>query len=258
MDIITSLKNEKVKLCYSLQNRPRGRRKERKIALEGTRLIRDALERGHEPLFVLYEAKSIDMNLLVILQEGGYDLSPVNAEVMQHISATETPPGAVAVFPMPTPPIPRKVTSALILDNVREPGNVGAMLRSAAAAGVEAVVLSPGCADPYNPKALRAGMGAHFRVPVLEASWEDIAAFIETARLQVYLAAADGALDYAQVDWRAGYALVIGSEAHGISAEAEALNGQRTRIPMAASTESLNASVAASVLLFEAARQRRG
>lgn len=257
MDIITSLKNEKVKLCFSLQNRPRGRRKERKIALEGTRLIRDALERGHAPLFVLYEPETVDAALLDQIGKGGFDHAPVNKEVMDYISDTETPQGIVAVFPMPMPSMPRRVTSALILDNVREPGNVGGILRSAAAAGVEAVILSPGCADPYNPKALRAGMGAHFRVPVVEAGWPEISGFIESAGLSVYLAAADGALDYDRTDWQTPWALVIGSEAHGVTEEAENLGGQRVNIPMAAQTESLNAGVAAAVILFEAARQRR-
>lgn len=255
MDIITSLKNDKVKLTYGLQTRPRTRRKERKIALEGTRLIRDALERGHKPLFMLYQPQTVDYDLLAQLQNRNVDLTPVNDEVMAHISDTDNPQGIVGVFPLPTPPLPRRPSRVLILDNVRDPGNVGGTLRTAGAAGVDVVILSPGCADPYNPKALRSGMGAHFRVPVVEGSWEQIAGYCEP--LAVYLADGTGTTDYADADWTRPWALVIGNEAQGVSPECEALNGTRIRIPMAAQTESLNAGVAAGVILFEAQRQRR-
>lgn len=256
MDIITSLKNEKVKLINGLQTRARTRRKERKIALEGTRLVEDALGRGLAPHFVLYEPSTVNTDLLVELQEKRYELLPVNREVMEYVSDTENPQGVVAVFPMPFPPMPRHPRRVLILDNVRDPGNVGGILRTAAAAGVDVVVLSPGCADPYNPKTLRAGMGAHFRVPVAEATWEEITGYCEP--LSVYLAVGGTPNDYSAVDWTQPWALVIGNEANGVGEEAQALNGTPLSIPMAAATESLNAGVAAGVFLFEAARQMRG
>ncbi|MBC8099374.1 MAG: RNA methyltransferase [Armatimonadetes bacterium] len=218
-------------------------------------MLRDAIERGMKPDFVFYDPKTVDYELLALLQTHEADLAPVTAEVMAHISDTEQPPGILGVFPLPTPRLPRPVRRAIILDNVREPGNLGGILRSAAAAGVDVAILSPGTADPYNPKALRGGMGAHFRIPVIEAPWEDIAAYC--APLAVYIAAADGDLSHDAPDWTQPWALVIGSEAHGISPEAAALSGRRLRIPMAAQTESLNAMVAAAVILFEAQRQER-
>jgi RNA methyltransferase, TrmH family len=258
MDIITSLQNPRVKLVNGLQTRARTRRKERKIALEGTRLIRDAVERGHQPDFIFYDPKTVDYMLLAMLQDNHFDLAPVTPEVMQHISDTQQPQGIVGVFPLPVPPLPKTPSHLLILDNVRDPGNVGTILRAAAAAGIEAVMLSPGCADPYNPKALRSGMGAHFRVPVVEADWESIGGYCEKEGLSVYLAAADGEKRYDEVDWTAKTALVIGSEAHGIGEEAAQIGVGRIRIPMAAETESLNAGMAAAVILFEAQRQNRG
>lgn len=255
MDTITSLKNERVKLVYGLQNRVRTRRKERKIALEGTRVIRDAVERGQKPLFTLYEPGKADYNLIAEFQTRGVDLLPVSTEVMAHISDTNSPPGIITVFRLPVPPLPRKPRHVLILDNLRDPGNMGGIMRTAAAAGIEVVLLSPGCTDPYNPKVLRGGMGAHFRVAVVEANWDEIGGYCEP--LNVYLAAGDAHTDYAAVDWTQPWALVIGSEAQGISSETEALMGKRVRIPMAAETESLNAGVAAGVILFEASRQMR-
>jgi TrmH family RNA methyltransferase len=256
MDIITSTQNPRVKLVNGLQTRPRTRRKERKIVLEGTRLLRDAVERGHRPEFIFYESQTVDHYLLAELQERGFDLYPVNIEVMQFMSDTQQPQGIIGVFPLPLPRLPDHPKRVLVLDNVRDPGNVGGVLRTAAASGVQVAVLSPGCADPYNPKALRSGMGAHFRIPVIEGLWEQIAEY--TQRLNVYLAAADGTQTHDTVDWIHPWALVIGSEAHGVSDEASALeNAKRISIPMAAQTESLNAMVAAAIILFEAQRQER-
>lgn len=256
MDIITSTQNPRVKLVNGLQTRPRTRRKERKIVLEGTRLLRDAVERGHRPEFIFYEPQTVDHFLLADLQEREFELLPVNTEVMQFMSDTEQPQGIIGVFPLPVPYMLAKPRRVLVLDNVRDPGNVGGVLRTAAAAGVQVAVLSPGCADPYNPKALRSGMGAHFRIPVIEGTWEQIAEYCQP--LNIYLAAADGAQTQDAVDWTQPWALVIGSEAHGVSEEATQLEGaQRVSIPMAAQTESLNAMVAAAVILFEAQRQER-
>lgn len=255
MDVITSLQNPRVKLINGLQTRARTRRKERKIVLEGTRLVRDAVERGHKPEFVFYDPKTVDYLLLAMLQDRKYDLSPVTPEVMEHISDTQQPQGIVGVFPLPVPPLPKNLRRVLILDNVRDPGNVGTILRAAAAAGVESVMLSPGCADPYNPKALRSGMGAHFRVPVLEVEWERIGDFCTAEKFSVYLAAGDGEIVYDEVDWTQKWALIIGSEAHGVGQEAAEIGTSRVRIPMAAATESLNAGMAAAVILFEAQRQ---
>lgn len=254
MEPINSLQNDKVKLTYGLQNRPRTRRKERKIVLEGVRLIHDALDAKQKPHFIFYQPDTTDYDLIARLQNQDAQLIPVNAEVMKHISDTENPQGIVGVFPMPLPPLPRQPNRVLILDNVRDPGNMGTLLRTAGASGVDVVLLSPGCADPYSPKTLRSGMGAHFRLPINDAPWADIAGYCQP--LTIYLASGDGNIRYDQVDWKQRWALVIGSEAHGVSAEAESLTANRVFIPMAKDTESLNAGVAAGVILFEAHRQR--
>ena len=251
--MITSLQNEKVKLAHALQTGAKARRRERKLALEGTRLVRDAVERGRKPEYVLYNPDTVDGKLVGTLRGmlPAEKILAVSQEVMQHVSSTEQPQGIVAVLPLPMPDLPRKPRRVLVLDGVRDPGNMGTILRTAAAAGVQVVVLSPDCVDPYNPKVLRGGMGAHFRVPIVEAPWNEIAAFCEG--LAVYLAAGDGDAEYDRVDWSA-WALIIGSEAHGASEAARALATTTIRIPMAAATESINAGVAAGVLLFEAAR----
>lgn len=178
---ITSLHNERIKLVRALQSQPKARRKASRAVLEGFRLVGDAVEAGTLPDFVLITpdaglpdgpAFSI-LEQLRALQVPVLDVAP---EVMAHAADAQTPQGILAVVPAPRLPVPDRLSLALILDAIADPGNLGTLLRTAAAAGVDAVLLAPGCVDPLNPKALRAGMGAHFRVPVVEADWPQIAA----------------------------------------------------------------------------------
>lgn len=251
--MITSLQNERVKLVHALQTRAKSRRKEGKIVLEGARLVQDALQSGQQPEFVLYTPETANAQVLSLLRERQIEPLAVVPEVMRHVSDTEQPQGIVGVFPMPVVRLPPGPQRVLVLDSIRDPGNLGTILRTAGAAGVGAVLLSPTCADPYNPKALRGGMGAHFRVPVAEMTWEQISQYCYNRN--IYLADSRGNQRYDAVDWSSPWALIIGSEAHGAGSEAAALATARIIIPMAAATESLNAAVAAGVILFEAKRQ---
>jgi len=249
--LITSTQNNRVKLIAALQTQAKTRRKEGKIALEGARLVRDALVSGHAAEFILYTPDN--ENLIADLQVINAEMLPVSDEVMRHISDTQQPPGIIGVFAMPEPVLPSAPKRVLILDAIRDPGNMGTILRTAAAAGVEVALLSPDCVDPYNPKVLRGGMGAHFRLPVIEMSWEQIEAYAQP--LRIYLADSHGDVRYDEADWAAGWALIIGSEAHGAGQEAAKLASARVYIPMAAETESINAAMAAGVILFGAKRQ---
>lgn len=252
-DLITSTQNPRVKLASQLQQKARVRRKERKIVLEGVRLISDALSQGNKPQYVLYNPAQCDYDLIAEFQNQRLDLVAVSEDVLHHVSDTENPQGIVAVFPLPMPALPDDARRLLLLDAIREPGNMGTILRTAGAAGVEVVILAPGCVDPYNPKVLRAGMGAHFRLPVIEAQWNVIASYTQDSH--IYFAAGDGELVYSDVDWTQRWTLVIGNEAHGVDDSALKLDGTSIAIPMA-SAESLNAAVATGVILFEAQRQR--
>lgn len=253
--MITSLQNDRVKLAHALQTQAKTRRKEGKIALEGTRLVQDAYERGgHRPDFILYEPERADKGLIDMLERQRVNLFPVSAEVMKHLTATEQPQGVVAIFPMPAVTLPPNPTRVLILDDIRDPGNLGTILRTAAAAGVQAALLSPGCVDAYNPKVLRSGVGAHFRIAIAELSWQDIAAYCRETT--VYLADMEGDVAYDAADWSAAWSLVIGNEAHGASEAAVKLADKRVYIPMVENAESLNAAIAAAVILFEARKGR--
>lgn len=250
---ITSKDNPRVKLAHGLQQSPRMRRSERKLVVEGVRLLRDVLSRKGKPEYVLYDLKQVDYDLLAQLQEREVNAYPVSEDILKYISDTQQPQGMLAVLPVPRLPIPKTPRAVLILDAIREPGNMGTILRTTAASGADLVILSPDCVDVYNPKVLRAGMGAHWRIPLVEAEWQEIAGFTE--HMNVYLATGSAEQVYTSVDFQQAWALVIGNEAHGAQ-NAKRLNPKPIRIPMAADSESLNAAAATAVILFEAARQR--
>ena len=200
-----------------------------KLVLEGNRLIADALYRGGAPDFALYSLEHADYDVIAKLQEKKCPLLPVSQDVLGYVSDTQQAPGILAVFYIPKPPLPQPATRVLILDAVREPGNMGTILRTAAAAGVELTILAPGCVDPYNSKVLRAGMSAHFRLPVVEATWAEIAAFCQD--LTVFATSADAEVAYTAADWQTDWALILGNEARGVSRTRGTLPGAPSQYP---------------------------
>lgn len=249
--MITSTTNERVKLARALLTDVKARRKAGLIALEGVRLVSDALNAGVTPEFLLFNPEQIDPTHLNAVSS---TLLGADASVIKHISGTEHPQGIVGVFPMPSLPVPQSPRRVLILDALRDPGNVGTILRTAAAAGVEVVLFSPGCVDAYNDKVLRGGMGAHFRIALRDFSWDEIESF--TKDTGIYLADIQGDVTYDAADWSAAWSLIVGSEADGASADAERIATQKVFIPMSADSESLNAAVATGIILFEAAKHK--
>lgn len=255
--MITSLANEKVKLARSLHRR-RGREKERLFIVEGVRLCEEALRAGITPVLLFYtpDLPSVKRGqaLLAAFSSLGCPGMAVSEEVMRAISDTQTPQGLLAVVPISEKPPGEGLL--LILDQLRDPGNLGTILRSAWAAGVGRVVTTKGTVDIYSPKVVRGAMGAHFHLSLApDKGWKEIEPLLEER--QVLLADARGQVAYHEVDWTLPSALIIGGEAEGASEEAKRLAHKRVYIPMPGGAESLNAAVAASIILFEAARQHR-
>ena len=241
--------------------------------VEGVRGIEDGFLSGTIPTLVLYNSR-----LLARTPRGMSLFTALNGAIPGHVfecseraleaaAQTDHPQGIVAAFPMREwPPTLPDMTSPLFLvcDGISDPGNMGTLLRSAEAAGADAVFAVQGCVDIFNPKVVRAGMGAHFRLPIYQdLTWDDIGKRLAAHGLgqgRVFCTATGAALTYDEINWSAGSALIVSNEAHGISASAQALcetEGKAIGIPMHGGTESLNAAVAGSVILFEAARQRR-
>lgn len=241
--------NPRVKLVRQVQSQRHAREDERLFVAEGARLIGDLSAADMRARFALTTlAAQASLSHLQIEQHVIADA------LMNELSDETTPSGALAVFEMPTHTPSESWQHVLILDTMRNPGNLGACLRVAAGAGCDAVLLSRGCVDPFNPKVVRGGMGAHARLPILQMEWSQIAAVCQGK--SVFAADAHGALRYDQADWRAPSALIIGGEASGISADAHALVTHTLRIPLSNAVESLNAAVACGIILFEAKRQR--
>ncbi len=238
-----------------LQSDRRFRSSQEQFVVEGTRWVQELVGTPVPVHNVFYTATWLAQENNVDLLERLTSVKiQVADEIMAAMSATETPPGILATVAIAPVLIPTRPSFILILDGMTNPGNLGTVLRTAAAAGVGAVLLSPGCVDVYNPKVVRGSMGALLRLPVHQLEWQEIAALVKP--MQVWVAAVDGATAYSEVDWRKQAALIIGSEAHGAGAEARNLAGGSVYVPMSTATESLNAAIAAGIIIFEAARQR--
>jgi len=186
----------------------------------------------------------------------GAPVEQVSEQVLRHASDTQTPQGILAVLAARTLPLPVSPDFVFIPDGVRDLGNLGSMLRSAAAAGVDTVILPPEGVDIYSPKVVRAAMGAHFRLPIASLDWVEISDLVRRVNLRVYLADAGAGEPYSHCDLSSPLALIVGGEAEGAGESANSLAHVRLHIPMASGVESLNAAAAAAVLLFEIARQR--
>lgn len=256
--MITSTQNSKIKWVRLLQSQARARKESAVFVVEGVRLVEEALTAGWNAELVLHTADLSTRGQAVVsgFAQRGCPVEEVSEGVLEAASDTQTPQGILAVIHQTSQPQPDQLDFALIADGVRDPGNLGSILRSAAAAGVQAAFLAPGCADPFSPKVVRSAMGAHFRLHLATLDWPALHAHVTSAGLYVVLAAAGAGLAYSVCDFRRPLGIIIGSEAEGAGAQAHALANTSVHIPMAGKTESLNAAAAAAILLFEVVRQR--
>jgi TrmH family RNA methyltransferase len=273
--MITSPSNQHIALLRSL-HAPKGRRQEGLFLLEGPHLLAAALAASVIPRLIVFEPESLErtvagrqlMGTIEDARSAGAQVFEATAAAIERASEARTPQGvaaAVAVEEVAADRVRgrrrgRFRPMLLVLDAISDPGNVGTILRSALAADVDEALLAPGCADPLGPKAVRAGSGAHFHLPVREAaSWQAIEEALRGAppAQQVLLAEAGARQAYDTFDLTQRTALIIGNEAHGPSREARQLATAGLSITMWNKVESLNAAIAASVVLFEGARQRR-
>ncbi len=255
--MLTSTSNTKVKHVKALQARSRKRREAQAFVVEGVRLVEEAMKANWQVELVFYTE---DLNprghdIVAAYRQENVEVVQVSPEVMQSASDTQSPQGILAVLPMGQIPIPEALKFVLLLDNVRDPGNMGTLMRTAVAANVDAVLLPPGNVDPYAPKVLRAGMGAHFSLAIREGGWDEVRKIISP--LMVYLSDAAGMHIYSQTDMSIPLALIIGGEADGAGPEARSLADHTLSIPMPGGIESLNAAAAGAILMFEIVRQRQ-
>ncbi len=252
--IIRSRHNPIYKQIRSLLRRDR-RHQERAFLVEGPRFIGDAQRFGARPrTLVLSESFAASLDV----PEGAFHAARIlDDELYASVSDTVNSQGMLGVFLFPDlAPNPAEPAFWLIADGIQDPGNLGTLIRSAAGTGATQVVTLPGTVDPWAPKTVRAAAAAHFIIPIEVMTVE---ALSETLPAGATVIGADAAGDarYDEIDLSGPIALIVGGEGAGLSTAVRALLDRRVSIPLASEVESLNAGVAGSILLFEAARQRR-
>ena len=241
----------------SLQIQRRRRQAEGVFIAEGIRLVEEAASIRWPMAFVLFDETLSERGLELITAlhtDLKVEVFEISSGLMTEISDTQTPQGILAVMKQDPKPLPVNPTFLLIADQIRDPGNLGTILRTAEAVGVEGVFLSPGTVDAFSPKVVRAGMGAHFHLPIYHLEWETIQTRLKG--LPVYLAESEGGQTIWETDLAQPCALLIGGEAFGASKFGREIAAMNVTIPMQGRTESLNAAVAAGMLMIEVMRQR--
>lgn len=258
--VVTSRRNPLVRELRSVVKAPP--RRTGRCVVEGWRLLGAALEAGAHLDIVLVTPSAAGSSrwppIRDQVESRGVRWILVSAEVLEALTQVETPQGVLGIASCPRPASPDvfRDPSALVvvLDAVQDPGNVGAIVRTALAAGANAGVIVGATADPVSPKALRASAGAAFRLPLLHVpSAEEASAMLATSGLRVVVADPRGEVSWDQVDLSRPCALVVGSEGGGASPAWSRAGAVSVRIPMVGPVESLNVAAAAAVLLYKAA-----
>ncbi len=256
--MITSRGNSAVRGVIALNKKSKERDQKGLFVIEGIRMYREVPEGMLREVYISGRFKEKHPSFR---PPAGVRFEVVADDVFETMSDTKTPQGIIAVvskfltgdtfLPGAEPPL------IVALENLQDPGNLGTIFRSAEAAGVTGILMDAETCDVYNPKVVRATMGAIFRVPFIVTS--DLKGAVEALQRQgtaVYAAHLKGSVPYTQPSYRKGTVFLIGNEGNGLTDEMAMQANMRIRIPMKGKVESLNASVAASVLLFEAMRQR--
>jgi len=257
MKAIASRENAAFKALAKLASSAAERRRRALSVIEGAHLLEACLDAGHclETVYVSRRAVETAEAERLLARAGDATAIVLADALFEAVSSVESPAGIIAVLPTPAGrAVPADARFCLALEDLQDPGNVGTLLRSAAAAGVEHVLLSPGCAFAWSPKVLRAGQGAHFALNIVEGA--DFAAFLATFRGRSVALAGEAKDSLYETDLRGPIAFLVGNEGAGLSAALVGAATLQVRIPMPGRAESLNAGVAGSIALFEAVRQR--
>jgi TrmH family RNA methyltransferase len=254
--VLTSRDNPKVRRWTKLARDARLRRAERAALIEGPHLLEAFLRLGDPPRALLVDEARIDQPEVARLVAAA-DLAPVlvSQAVLASIADAETPPALLAEVPIREAKLdPRLWRHCVLLDSIQDAGNVGAILRSAAAFGLEDVVLGPGCADPWSPKVLRAAQGGHFALRIARSN--DLAKALAGFGGTVLATLPREGRALGECELEEPLAWLFGSEGQGLAPRLLEQATAQVRIPIAAGTESLNVAAAAAVCFYEAARQR--
>ena len=257
MKAIASRDNAAYKAMARLVSNASERRKRGLAILDGAHLLAAFLDAGGKPSEVLVSKAGLEDPEVAALVDRSRPapVTLLSDNLFDSLSSVESPTGVLACVDVPAPkPPPADARLVLLMEDIQDPGNVGTLLRSAAAAGADHVLLSPSCAFAWSPKVLRAAMGAHFATNVVERA--DLAGYLALFRGTSVALAGDAGQSLYDLDLSGPAAIVVGNEGSGISQALQRAAKARARIPMAGAMESLNAAAAGTIALFEASRQR--
>ncbi|MFQ7310978.1 MAG: 23S rRNA (guanosine(2251)-2'-O)-methyltransferase RlmB [Sellimonas sp.] len=260
--MITSTSNQKVKRILKLQKKAKARAQEGVFLVEGLRMVREV---PRKRVIEVYASESFLERHGDILEGLKRITEVVSDKVFEHMSDTKTPQGVLAVVKRQEYLLEEmlkekegKKPFLIVLDNLQDPGNLGTIVRTAEGAGVTGIILSRESVDFYQPKTIRSTMGSVYRMPVLYV--EDLEETIKKMKgcgIHVYAAHLDDSRYYDEEDYTEGTAFLIGNEGNGLRGEISAAADRKIKIPMYGQVESLNAAMAAGILMYEACRQRR-
>ena len=264
--MIESVTNTSVKAVVGLRDKAKRRREEGVFVAEGPRMVLETPLHLLERVFVTeaFLSDSHHRAGLKPLQEAGIPIEIVTEKVLKTMSDKVTPQGILAVIRQPKYALSDLLGDEMhpamlvILEKIQDPGNLGTIFRTAEGAGCTGVLLSRDTVDLFSPKVVRATMGALYRMPFFVS--EDLYETLQGLRIKgvrLFAAALDAQVDHADCDYTTPCGFLIGNEGNGLSREAMELADQKVLIPMEGKLESLNASVAAAILMYEANRQRR-
>jgi len=257
--IISSLQNPKIKYAVKLRERKR-REAEGVLLIEGVDELQLALKAGLQPRTVFHCPELNRSTLNVSRFTPPTELIEVSRPVFEKLAYRENPDGWLAIAPAPEWKLSaltlRQPPLLLVAEAVEKPGNLGAMLRTADAAGVDALLVCDPATDLGNPNVIRASRGALFTVPTAQASTAEILAWLKAHQIKIVAATPSAAANYTTVDLRGPAAIAVGAEDEGLSAEFLQQADVQVRIPMVGRVNSLNVSTSAALLLYEAVRQR--
>ena len=260
--MITSLANSRVKNIIALIKKAKTRKEQGLFVVEGTRMVKEAPKDRIKELYVSESFLIKEENRTFLEKEVCVPFEAVKDEIFAKMSDTVSPQGILCVLYRMDHNLERmlenKEGTFLVLEDIQDPGNLGTMIRTGEGAGIAGVIMTEQTVDIYNPKVIRSTMGAVYRVPFLYV--DDFMALLQDLRQQdVRLLAAHlkGQKTFDKADYSGKVGILIGNEANGLSEEASELANEKVMIPMAGSVESLNAAIAAALLMYEAFRKQK-
>ena len=262
--MISSVSNAQIKNIIKLQAKAKERNEQGVFICEGRKIFEEARQAKNVTVQKTYVSESFYEEMTAKASDyfDGVEYEIVSDAVFKQIAETMTPQGVLAVVTKPQHSLEEMIKgdvgTYVVLEDVRDPGNLGTIVRTAEGAGVKGVILSKGCVDIFNPKVIRSTMGAIYRMPFVYA--EDFLGTLEKMKqsgISVYAAHLEGAVYYDEVSYEKKTAIMIGNEGNGLTREAADAATSYIKIPMEGNVESLNAGIAAAVLMYEVYRQNR-